>query len=82
MSAKTEAVQMLNELPDDASLEDIQYHLYVLEKVKLGIARAEQHGDVDHLEERKRLSRWLENRGGCAAAHSRGYRVSSRRPTA
>ena len=29
---------MLKQLPDDATLEDIQYHLYVLEKVQQGRA--------------------------------------------
>jgi hypothetical protein len=36
-SAKDEVSSMLNKLPDDASYEDIQYHLYVLEKVKRGL---------------------------------------------
>lgn len=36
MSAdKTEAVEMIKKLPDDATLEDIQHHLFVLEKIKL-----------------------------------------------
>ena len=40
-TAKSEVASMLENLPDDASLEDIQYHLYVLEKVKRGVERAE-----------------------------------------
>ena len=31
-TAKSEFQQLLNTLPDDCSLEDIQYHLYVIEK--------------------------------------------------
>lgn len=34
---KAEVASMLEALPDDASFEDIQYHLYVLEKVKRGL---------------------------------------------
>ena len=30
---KAEVVAMLEALPESSSLEDIQYHLYVLEKV-------------------------------------------------
>ena len=52
---------MLESLPDDASLEDIQYHLYVLEKVKKGVERAEQEGVVEHSEVKARLGKWLED---------------------
>lgn len=42
MSAAKEEVQnLLNNLPDDCTLEDVQYHLYVLEKIKRGLADAE-----------------------------------------
>ena len=47
-SAKDEVSSMLNKLPDDASYEDIQYHLYVLEKVKRGLERAETEGAISH----------------------------------
>lgn len=50
---------MLKSLPDDSSFEDIQYHLYVLEKVKRGLERAEQEGAVPHREAKKRLKQWL-----------------------
>ena len=52
---------MLEALPDDASLEDIQYHLYVLEKVKKGVDRAEREGVLAHGEVKSRLGRWLED---------------------
>ncbi len=45
-SPKAEARSMIEGLPEDASLEDIQYHLYVLEKVKRGIERAETEGTI------------------------------------
>lgn len=42
MSAAKEEVQnLLNNLPDDCALEDVQYHLYVLEKIKRGLADVE-----------------------------------------
>ena len=28
--------QLVDHLPDDASIEDVQYHLYVLEKIRKG----------------------------------------------
>lgn len=47
-NAKSEVEALMRKLPDDCSLEDIQYHLYVVEKIKRGIERAEQEGAVPH----------------------------------
>jgi len=58
-SAKDEVSSMLNKLPDDASYEDIQYHLYVLEKVKRGLERAETEGAISHEDAKARLGIWL-----------------------
>jgi predicted transcriptional regulator len=41
-SAKQEVMELLEQLPDDCSLEDIQYHLYVLQKVLRGLANIEK----------------------------------------
>jgi hypothetical protein len=60
-TAKSEVYSLLQTLPDNASLEDIQYHLYVLEKVKKGVDRAESEGAVAHEEVKRRLGQWLEN---------------------
>lgn len=45
-------------LPEDASYEDIQYHLYVLEKVQRGLLRADTEGTVEHAEAKGRLSQF------------------------
>jgi len=58
-SPKAEVASMLETLPDDASLEDIQYHLYVLEKVKRGLAREAADGAISHQDAKLRLSKWL-----------------------
>jgi len=60
-TAKAEVTSMLATLPDDASLEDIQYHLYVLEKVKRGVERANQEGVLEHGEVKSRLGKWLKD---------------------
>jgi predicted transcriptional regulator len=42
MSTVKEDIQALIErLPDDCTLEDVQYHLYILEKIRSGIEDAE-----------------------------------------
>ena len=60
-TVKAEVKTLLDQLPDDTSLEDIQYHLYVLEKVRRGVHRAELEGAVKHDEVRERLGKWLES---------------------
>jgi predicted Zn-dependent protease len=59
-TAKDEVRELLQNLPDDASLEDIQYHLYVRQKIQKGLAAAEQGRTIPHEEVVRRMSRWLE----------------------
>ena len=58
-TAKEEVEEMLGKLPNDCSLEDIQYHLYVLEKVRNGIEAAETEGTIPQEEAEARLRKWL-----------------------
>lgn len=56
---KDQVHALLQKLPEDSSYEDIQYHLYVLEKVQRGLLRAESEGAVDHVEAKGRLGQSL-----------------------
>ena len=56
--AKQEVQELLDKLPDDCTLEDVQYHLYVIEKVRRGIEAAEEHGAVSQDRAEQRLARW------------------------
>ena len=56
---KDEVRSLLDRLPDDCTLEDVQYHLYVVEKVQRGIERAEEEGGISHEEVERRLGKWL-----------------------
>lgn len=58
-TAKQEVESLLKKLPDDCSLEDIQYHLYVIEKIQRGIVAAETKGAVPQEEAEKRLNKYL-----------------------
>ena len=58
-TAKEEVHALLNKLPDDCSLEDIQYHLYVIEKVRNGLDAADAQGAVPQEEVEERLGKWL-----------------------
>ncbi len=58
-TVKAEVTSLLAQLPDDCSIEDIQYHLYVLEKIRRGIAAADSDGVLTQEEAEKRLDKWL-----------------------
>jgi hypothetical protein len=58
-TAKKNVEALLSRLPEDCSLEDIQYHLYVLEKVRRGIESAETQPTFTQDQAEARLHRWL-----------------------
>ena len=57
-TAKEEVRKLLDKLPDDCSLEDVQYHLYVVEKIHRGIDRAEKEGVLSQDEAERKLNKW------------------------
>lgn len=59
-TAKQEVEQLLRQLPEDATLEDIQYHVYVLEKIRQGRADIAAGRRYTTEEARQRVSRWLQ----------------------
>lgn len=57
-TAKEEVRVLLDKLPDDCSLEDVQYHLYVVEKIHRGIDRAETEGVVSQDDAERKFNKW------------------------
>lgn len=55
---KEEVMTLLDGLTDECTLEDVQYHLYVAEKIKKGIARAEAEGTLSQEDVARKFSRW------------------------
>ena len=58
-TTKQEVSDLLNRLPEDCSLEDIQYHLYVLQKIEHGLKDAEEGRVYTQEEVEKRMAKWL-----------------------
>lgn len=58
-TAKDDVRKLLDKLPEDCSLEDVQYHLYVIEKIKHGLQVAEDQGAISQEEAEIRLKKWL-----------------------
>jgi len=59
-TAKQEAQRILDALPDDASLEQIQYHLYVVQKIEAGLRDADEDRIYSQEEVERRIAQWPE----------------------
>jgi len=59
MTVKQQVKNMLKELPENCSIEDVQYRLYVIEKVSRGLEAADRGEVVTQEQMRKRVKRWL-----------------------
>lgn len=58
-TAKEDVEQLLGKLPNECSLEDIQYHLSILEKVRNGLKSADTEGGIPQDDAEERLTKWL-----------------------
>lgn len=58
-TAITEVRTLLDKLPLDSNYEDIQYHLYVIEKIRASLERAEREGIIPQADVEQRMSKWL-----------------------
>ena len=59
-TAKEEIRKMLDTLPEDASWEDVQYSIYVRERVERGQREADQQRLIEQEEVETRMKEWLD----------------------
>ena len=55
---REEVRRLLDSLPDDASYEDIQYHIYVQQKIGRGLEASERGDFISDEEIERRIARW------------------------
>ena len=55
---REEVRRLLDSLPDDATYEDIQYHIYVQQKIDRGLEAAERGDFISDEEIERRIARW------------------------
>jgi predicted transcriptional regulator len=60
---KEEVIALIRGLPDDCSLEDIHYHLYVRAKIERGLRAIEDGHVVSQEEAEARVQEWLKSSG-------------------
>lgn len=56
VAPKEEVRRLLDSLPDEASYEDIHYHIYVQQKIDRGLAAAERGDFISDDEIEQRIS--------------------------
>lgn len=60
MYAKAAVKELLDRLPDDCTLDDVQYHLYVLQVVERGLSEVALGQTTPHEEVEQELKRkWV-----------------------
>ena len=59
-NTKEEIRKILDALPDDATWEDVQYSIYVRERVERGKAEAAEGKLIDQDQVETRMKRWLD----------------------
>jgi predicted transcriptional regulator len=60
MEAKRAVRELLEKLPDDCTIEDVLYHLYVLQRLSQGLAEADSGDVIPHEQVQEELRRrWL-----------------------
>jgi hypothetical protein len=59
-TAKEEIRRMIETLPDDVTWEDLQYSIYVRERVDRGRREADQENLLGHDEVETRMKQWLD----------------------
>ena len=58
-TAKEEVRKLLDQLPNNSSFEDIQYHIYVREKIERGLEDVKKGHLLSQAEIERRTTRWL-----------------------
>ena len=58
-TAKDEVRKLLDRLPDTSFFEDIQYHIYVREKIEQGLEDVKKGRVLSQAEVERRMAKWL-----------------------
>jgi predicted transcriptional regulator len=59
MGEKAAVLKLLEQLPEEATLEEIQYHLYMLQKIKVGQEAVDTGHVIPHEDVMRELAGWL-----------------------
>ena len=57
-SAREEALESISRMPDTATMDDIMYRLYVLDKIRIGLEAAERGDVISNEELKQEMETW------------------------
>lgn len=57
-SAREEALESISRMPDTATMDDIMYRLYVLDKVRIGLDAAERGDVISNHDLKQEMDTW------------------------
>ncbi len=60
---KSQVAELIKSLPDDCNWEDIQYHIYVREKVERGMAAIDAGKIISQDKAERKVKKWLKSIG-------------------
>ena len=58
MRAKQEAINIIDRMPDDSDMDEIMYHLHVLDKIRKGQEAVEQGKTITSEEFQREIDSW------------------------
>ena len=56
---KESIIEMIKKLPDDVSLDEVMYHLYVRQKILRGLEDVKHGRTYSHDQAKKIMEKWL-----------------------
>ena len=59
MSVKTEVLKLIEGLPDNVTIEDILYKLYVRARIEGGIKELDEGKGISHEQAMEKIAEWL-----------------------
>jgi len=59
MTTKQKFLQALQDLPDDASIEDAMERLLFLAKIERGLQQADAGQTIPHAQAKEKMAKWL-----------------------
>ncbi|MEE8199896.1 MAG: hypothetical protein V3R29_01900 [Candidatus Acidoferrales bacterium] len=62
-STKQVALKLIQQMPEDTSLEQVMYELYFRHRVERGLRELDSGKTVSHNEVKRSLARWLRSAG-------------------
>lgn len=59
MTTRDKIIQAVQDLPEDASLEDAMERLLLLAKIERGLQQADTDQTIDHTQVKEKMAKWL-----------------------